>query len=91
VDTVQVVAVDRPGGARPVAFVIGTFDEVATIAHCRDRLAMYKTPVRVVGLTEFPATHSANGTKIQRTKLRDLAGSLLATESPPPGSSPPST
>lgn len=77
----QVVAVDRPDGARPVAFVIGRFDEAAVIAACRDRLAIHKVPIRVVGVAEFPTTPSANGTKIQRTKLRDLAETLLASGS----------
>jgi fatty-acyl-CoA synthase len=79
VDDAQVVAVDRPGGARPVAFVIGTFDEADVIARCRDRLAIYKVPIRVVGVDAFPSTPSANGTKIQRVKLRELAEDLLAT------------
>jgi fatty-acyl-CoA synthase len=73
----QVVAVERPEGARPVAFVIGDFDEREVIAHCRSRLAIYKAPVRVVEVEEFPTTAGANGTKIQRTKLRDLATTLL--------------
>ena len=75
IEAAQVVAVDRPGGARPVAFVIPAtaFDEAGLIAHCRDRLARYKVPMRVIALDEFPSTPSANGTKIQKTKLRDLA------------------
>jgi fatty-acyl-CoA synthase len=73
----QVVAVDRPEGARPVAFVIGRFDEAEVIARCRDRMAKFKVPIRVVGVDAFPSTPSANGTKIQRGKLRDLAASLL--------------
>lgn len=77
VEAAQVVAVDRPNGARPVAFVIGEFDEAEVIARCRDRLAIYKVPVRVVPIGEFPSTASANGTKIQRTKLREMAGALL--------------
>jgi fatty-acyl-CoA synthase len=78
VEAVQVVAVDRPGGARPVAFVLGDpVDEQSAIAHCAARLARYKVPVRVVGLDEFPTTPSANGTKIQRVRLRDMAAELL--------------
>lgn len=76
----QVVAVERPGGARPVAFVIAaagaTVDEAAAMAHCRERLAIYKCPVRVVTIDEFPTTPSANGTKIQKVKLRALAEAL---------------
>ncbi|MDW3215450.1 MAG: AMP-binding protein [Ilumatobacteraceae bacterium] len=76
----QVVAVDRPGGARPVAFVIGTFDEAEVIARCRDRMARFKVPIRVIGIDAFPAIPGANGTKIQRGKLRELATSLLTDE-----------
>ncbi len=86
----QVVAVDRPDGARPVAFVIGTFDECDVIARCRDRLAAYKAPIRVFGVEAFPSTPSANGTKIQRTRLRELAETLLADDAQVPGSPPPS-
>lgn len=78
VTAAQVVAVERPGGARPVAFVIGAFDEAEVIAHCRSRLAIYKAPVRVVEVDEFPTTPGANGTKIQRNRLRDRAAELLA-------------
>ncbi len=76
----QVVAVDRPEGARPVAFVIAPdgVDEAAVIEYCRRRLARYKVPVRVIVIDEFPTTASANGTKIQKVKLRALAESALA-------------
>lgn len=76
----QVVAVDRPDGARPVAFVIapGGVDEQAAIDRCRAHLARYKVPIRVIALDEFPTTPSANGTKIQKVKLRALAAAALA-------------
>lgn len=79
----QVVAVDRPGGARPVAFVVPfdpaqPIDEGAVIERCRAQLAIYKVPVRVVTIDEFPTTASANGTKIRRSELRDRAATLLA-------------
>jgi len=75
----QVVAVDRPGGARPVAFVIAPdgVDEAGTIRHCRELLARYKVPVRVITIEEFPTTASANGTKIQKNKLRAIAAAEL--------------
>lgn len=75
----EVVAVDRPGGARPVAFVIapGGIDEAAAIDRCRGRLARYKVPARVLMIDEFPTTPSANGTKIQKAKLRKLAADTL--------------
>jgi len=86
VDGAQVVAVDRPTGARPVAFVTGTspddgaFDEAAIIDHCRSQLARYKVPVRVIPINAFPTTASANGTKIQRVKLREMALAALHSE-----------
>ncbi len=89
VTAAQVVAVERPGGTRPVAFVItadgADADEAAAIAHCRDRLAIYKCPVRVVTIDEFPTTPSANGTKIQKVKLRALADALFDEPRPSPG------
>ena len=79
VDAAEVVAVDRPGGARPVAFVIAPdgVDEAAAIARCRERLARHKVPVRVLTIDAFPTTASANGTKIQKVKLRELAADAL--------------
>jgi fatty-acyl-CoA synthase len=81
VDAVQVVAVDLPSGARPVAFVISSdgFDADAALLHCQQRLARYKVPVRFVALDQFPTTPSANGNKIQRVKLRELAQELLGS------------
>lgn len=83
IDQAQVVAVDRPSGARPVAFVIadkavGDVDEQAVIGYCRERLARYKVPIRVLAIDEFPTTPSANGTKIQKVKLRELADRAVA-------------
>jgi len=91
VSAAQVVAVDRPGGTRPVAFVIGEFDESTVIAECRRRLATHKAPIRAFGVDEFPTTASANGTKIQRAKLRERAEFLLADGAENQGSPPHST
>lgn len=79
VEAAQVVAVDRPEGTRPVAFVIapGGVDEADAIRRCADRLARYKVPVRVIALDEFPTTRSANGTKIKQVELRALATAAL--------------
>lgn len=77
VENVQVVA----AGNRAVAFVIlaagGALDEAAIQAHCARRLAKYKVPARVVALDAFPTTDSANGEKIQRARLRDMADELF--------------
>ncbi len=79
IDEAQVVAVDRRAGARPVAFVLSTsgFDVDVAMRHCQDRLARYKVPVRIETLEAFPTTPSANGNKIQRTRLRTMAEELL--------------
>ena len=73
----QVVAVAIKGQARCVAFVIpapgAALDEAALIAHVREKLAGYKVPARVFPIDAFPVTDSANGVKIQRAKLRDMA------------------
>ena len=81
----QTVAVARPDGVRAVAFVIvkqgATLDEAAAIAHCRQGLANYKVPVRVLPIDDFPKTPSPNGFKIQRTKLREMAEAALQRQS----------
>jgi len=84
VEQAQVVAVDRPDGARPVAYVIAPteIDEAAAIEHCGTRLARYKVPVRVIRIDQFPTTASANGTKIQKVRLRAMAEETLI-ETPP--------
>ena len=54
-----------------------TIDEAAAIGHCRDALAIYKVPVRVLEVDEFPTTPSANGTKIKKAELRRIAATTL--------------
>ena len=76
------VGIDSPGGARPVAFVTledgGPFNEAAVADACARQLARFKVPARVVSLDAFPITEGANGTKIQRQKLREMASALLS-------------
>jgi len=81
----QVVGVDGIAGARgtqAVAFVIpakgAAFSESALQAHCAAGLARFKVPARVFAVEAFPVTESANGVKVQRTKLRELAQSMIA-------------
>ena len=82
VESCQVVGARTQDSVRPVAFVLrrgaAQLDEAAVIAHVSSRLAKYKVPVRVVAVDEFPITPSANGSKVQKTKLRDMADALLA-------------
>jgi fatty-acyl-CoA synthase len=77
----QVVAAERDGDRVAVAFVCAEPgrrpDEAAILAACRDNLARYKVPARVVTLNAFPTTESPNGVKIQRAKLREMAEGIL--------------
>jgi fatty-acyl-CoA synthase len=79
----QVVGVADAGGLRPVAFVTlragAAFDEAALRRFCGDALARFKVPVRIFALDAFPTTASANGTKVQRAKLREMARARLLT------------
>ena len=82
VESCQVVGARTQKGVKPVAFVLRRastqVDEASVIAHVSSRLAKYKVPVRVVAVDEFPTTPSANGSKVQKTRLRDMADALLA-------------
>lgn len=77
----QVVAINVDGRMRAIAFITlnpeGDFKEELLIGYCREGLAGYKTPLRIFELAEFPVTHSANGTKIQRAKLREWAAEWI--------------
>ena len=81
VDRAQVVAVDTPQGTRAFAFVITNrtqaFDESTLLAHCADGIAGCKVPVGIQKLTRLPVTESANGVKIQRNRLREMAADNL--------------
>ena len=74
---VQVVSAPVDGADRAVAFVVpapdATVDAAAIQAHCAARLAKYKVPARVLAIPAFPVTESANGVKIQRARLREMA------------------
>jgi fatty-acyl-CoA synthase len=82
VDGAQVVGVSTAAGVTPVAFVTlqsgGVFDEDALKDHCGRGLAAYKVPARIMCVDNFPMTMSANGMKIQKTRLRDQASALLS-------------
>ncbi len=66
--------VDDRGITRPVAYVVAkpglSVDEAGVIEHCRNRLAGYKRPAKVIVMDALPKT--ATG-KIQRFKLRQTA------------------
>lgn len=74
----QIVAIEVDGHSRCAAFVVlqpgsPAFDEAATKRALADGLASYKVPVHIWPIDVFPTTESANGSKIQRTKLRQMA------------------
>ncbi|HVO15595.1 MAG TPA: AMP-binding protein [Alphaproteobacteria bacterium] len=81
VDACQVVGVQSPLGPAAVAFVTLrdgiTFEESAARRFCLHGLARYKVPMRFIVLSEFPTTTSANGTKVQRGRLREMAQRLI--------------
>jgi fatty-acyl-CoA synthase len=77
----QIVGITIDGAVKPVAFVIArpntAVDEGELIAYATQRLAKYKVPVRIFAVAEFPTTGSANGTKVQKHKLREMAALKL--------------
>jgi fatty-acyl-CoA synthase len=78
----QVVGVMLDGQPRAVAFVIATTDTQAEtlLDQLRATLAPFKVPARLWLVDAFPTTSSANGEKIQRARLREMAESLLNQE-----------
>lgn len=79
----QVVAVEIAQQTRAVAFVIRRaggppVGEADVAGWVKSRMAGYKVPARVWFVEAFPVTHSANGDKIQRAKLREAALARLA-------------
>jgi len=85
VASVQVVAA-ADGGCDPVpvAFVVAAggvvLDEAVLRARCREQLARFKVPERIVALEKFPTVDSPNGPKIQKVRLREMAAALLREE-----------
>ncbi|QFT62700.1 Long-chain-fatty-acid--CoA ligase [Roseivivax sp. THAF30] len=78
----QVVGIEIQRKVLPVAFVIAEddsrLDEDALRAFTEPLLAHYKIPHRFFFLDAFPTTASANGTKIQRGKLAEMARDLVS-------------
>ncbi|MCM2346349.1 MAG: AMP-binding protein [Acidovorax soli] len=83
----QVVAVPIQGQDRPVAFIVpeagAAPDTAALLAPLRQSIAGYKVPQRVWMLAAFPLTQGANGNKISRAQLRQMAQERLAAEVTP--------
>lgn len=84
VASAQVVGLQGAKGTRAVAFVIpvpgAEFSEAALSSYCARGMARFKVPARIFALDEFPVTQSANGVKIQRGKLREMAKSRIAAD-----------
>ena len=76
----QVVGVNVPGqGDVAVAYVLRdqSVSEAQLLAHCRDRMAAYKVPRRIIAIDAFPAINGPNGNKIQKRVLREMARGAL--------------
>ena len=78
---VQVVAAAAKGrDPVPVAFVRASapgLDPDILIGRCREGLARFKVPARIVLVDSFPTVESPNGTKVQKVRLRQEAEALL--------------
>lgn len=78
----QVIGADVDGKPACVAFVIADpdaeIDAEGIRAWLKNITAPFKVPARVWFLDAFPVTESANGTKIQRAKLRAIAAERVA-------------
>src|SRR5690606_10105377 len=78
----QVVGITIDGQPRAAAFVIAEpgLDEQSLLAPLRATLAPFKVPARLWRVDEFPTAASANGFKIQRAMLRQMADERLRQE-----------
>ena len=52
-------------------------DEPAIIAHCRERLATFKVPARVIIVDSLPTIEGPNGVKVRRDELRRIAQATI--------------
>ena len=68
----------RPSSRAFVRLRPGTqADESELLGFVRQRMASYKVPRRVLFVDEFPSTEGANGLKIQKNRLREIARERL--------------
>jgi fatty-acyl-CoA synthase len=70
----------------PVAFVCpsagAALEEENLRAVCRQQLARFKVPARIVVVDSFPTVESPNGLKVQKVRLREMAEALLREQRP---------
>ncbi|CCD96727.1 putative fatty acid CoA ligase [Bradyrhizobium sp. ORS 375] len=82
VEACQVVDVAGPSGTVAVAFVTlrpnERFSAAALEEFCSERLAKFKVPRSFFCIDAFPVAVGPNGTKVQRTKLREIAAQRIA-------------
>lgn len=82
--TAQVVGAETDGRTKAVAFVVAEEghepDEEDVLNRCRGDLSKFKAPRRVIILEDFPTVESANGVKIKRNELREMAAESLREE-----------
>lgn len=82
VSAAQVVGVRIEGeGDVAVAFVLAErqLGETVLLAYCREGIANYKVPRRIVQVDAFPVIDGPNGTKIRKATLREHASRLLSS------------
>lgn len=81
IQAAQVVSVDHANKAVAVAFVIlkpgAVADPESWRTQCKRLLAGFKVPVHFEVVDQFPSVESANSTKIQKHKLREMAQEIL--------------
>jgi fatty-acyl-CoA synthase len=88
VTDVGVIGIEIDGQPRCVAFVVlndsRELEQVqaarAMTQAARDVMANFKVPARIWFIDALPVTASANGTKVQRAKMREMALANLARE-----------
>ncbi len=77
----RTVAANVGSVPRIVAFILVrpgfAFSEPAILEACREQIASYKVPARIVALDEFPVSEGANARKIRLDVLREMASALL--------------
>ena len=81
IEACQVVSVESNKGNVAVAFVVcnpkNTAFKEQWSAECKRRLAPFKVPVHFEIISAFPTIESANSTKIQKHKLREMAQNII--------------
>jgi acyl-CoA synthetase (AMP-forming)/AMP-acid ligase II len=82
ISAAQVVGVRRQGeGDIAVAFVRAgeQITEAELLSYCREGIANYKVPRRIIPVDEFPVIEGPNGTKIRKATLRERASQALSS------------